>query len=834
MSFKTTYILFAVLIALVVVFGLTQMFGRKPGEELYVMHDMRGKSIRADDIDRLEIDRHRPTETKMVFVRQPDKKHWQIAEPFTARADGDAVTQLIRNVMGARREEHADVTPDLAKFGLETPAEVITLKQGDKEWTLNLGDESPGSSSEAVVYITTGADPKRPAAVKHTDLEGAFKQVNDFRAKDLLAETGDLGSAVNVQEVRLRDAKGQPVVLARNALERWDFQQPPYGPADYEGEASTGTQEPKRVTGVRELLTDIDGLRVESSDDFVANGVIDMAKYGLDKDKPERLKIEVKRKPPVGSESKEPVTRILLVGKKADDKGDKLYARLENENDVVRIPAKSIDPIAKVTEDPAVLRDRNLLEIEQTKADAIDIKTAAGLVKLRKPQATWEMFESGKPRAADDSAVSGLLTSLDAKRLVRSFPDPARESELGFDKPDAVVVSIWAPGLQPEEKKDKPADTKGDTGKRDDKQAEKKPESAEPKLKSDKPTARLVFGKKDGQVVFVRREWGDSKTIVAVNESLLAKVNQGPLAYLDRTLHSFPADADTTALVLERGGETFELEKEQKDGKTTWKLKQPKEMAGRPADAPNVDRMLAELRDLRTDKLVADKPTPQALEDYGLSKPALKATVKVQNKDAKKTEDWVFLFGKPTEGGRYAKQSNSDLVFVAKPAVTSVLESELQDPTVFHFDQAKVRAVKLVGWKQVASFTFTLEAERKQGSKGWTVKTPPDFDLNGDQLDALLATLADLKAQRYVTRQGGPRPEHKLSPADRQLQIELSLDGEKAPLTLTLGALDPKEKAYYAQASALPGVVFLVAQDRFEQLLTGPKYLSRTPQAASR
>src|SRR5947209_3894775 len=136
MSFKTTYVLFGVLVALLVLFGLTQMFGRKRGEEVYVMTDLRGAGVHADDIDTLEIDRHRPNEVKMVFVRQPDKKHWEMTEPFNARADGDTVKQVIRNVVAARREEHADVTSNLARFGLETPAEMVTLKQGNQEWKL--------------------------------------------------------------------------------------------------------------------------------------------------------------------------------------------------------------------------------------------------------------------------------------------------------------------------------------------------------------------------------------------------------------------------------------------------------------------------------------------------------------------------------------------------------------------------------------------------------------------------------------------------------------------------------------------------------------------------
>src|SRR5439155_1512589 len=68
-----------------------------------------------------------------------------------------------------------------------------------------------------------------------------------------------------------------------------------------------------------------------------------------------------------------------------------------------------------------------------------------------------------------------------------------------------------------DEKKDGAKDDKKDTkdekkdGAKDDKKDEKKDTDAEPKLKSDKPKVRLIFGKKEGELVYVRREEADEK-----------------------------------------------------------------------------------------------------------------------------------------------------------------------------------------------------------------------------------------------------------------------------------------------------------------------------------
>src|SRR5207244_13507732 len=110
----------------------------------------------------------------------------------------------------------------------------------------------------------------------------------------------------------------------------------------------------------------------------------------------------------------------------------------------------------------------------------------------------------------------------------------------------------------------------------------------------DEPNVKLTFGKREklcgkctGQVGL---EAGDEKPLVAAPAGVLDKVLQKPLAYLDRVLPSFPPDGDVTKLVIERGGQTFEIEKETKESKETkdqpgkepkvpaapsWKLKKP-------------------------------------------------------------------------------------------------------------------------------------------------------------------------------------------------------------------------------------------------------------------
>src|SRR5262249_23924610 len=146
----------------------------------------------------------------------------------------------------------------------------------------------------------------------------------------------------------------------------WRFQQPAYGEADYEGEPNPlGGAPGKNVTGVRSLLEMLAALKVEfkseKENDFVSEDARNLDQYGLEPgDKPGRLRLEVTRNltsPGGGLDKKQTVTDALLIGKKADEKGDKVYAMLESDKYVVKLPAANLEAIAKVIENPSILRD---------------------------------------------------------------------------------------------------------------------------------------------------------------------------------------------------------------------------------------------------------------------------------------------------------------------------------------------------------------------------------------------------------------------------------------------------------------------------------------------
>jgi hypothetical protein len=850
MNLKSVYILFGIWVAVLLAFALTQLLGlKKPSTEgdwvLPALHA--GKNpVKSSEITRVELDRSIPGTDRretLVFVR--GSSGWELQEPHKLRVQSYLVDNLVDQVLRARREK-SEITHNLADLGLVNPGVVVTLSKGEEQsWQLNVArPESKVSGS--VVYAQAAARPKDPMAVKYTDLENLFKSLNDFRERGLIS-----ASTFTTTAVDLKGPKGAEVGLEKTADNLWRFQKPPYGPAEFEGETSSpAVAAVKNVTGVKDLLDAVTGLKVESDADFVAEGVSDQdlaGKYGLASDKPDSLRIQA-RIERLGSKSEEKTTETLLIGKKVeakeekktdkkddkkDDKKEKsepyYYARMDGESAVVRVPEAKVEPLLKVLAAPDVLRDRSLVQADSTRKDLIDavnLQNSTGLVKLRKPEGTgdWKVYRDGTSQATEFGSVRDLIDALTEKKQVKTFVD--KEDGLGFDKPLAVV-SLWYEGVQKEEKKEDKKDEK-----KEEKKEEKK-DATEPKLKSDKPGAALTFGKRDRDksLVYVRREAGPDRTVVTVADSLLDRVTVGPLAFLERKLPRFAEEGsgavqNVTKFVLNRGGQSWELAREKTGDKAVWKFVQPKTLAGRMASELNVDEAIRDLAGLQPSKLVAEKPPETDLDQlYGLKSPALKATVTVSREG--KSEDWVYAFGKETDdkAGLFGKQSQRDLVFVVPKDRIKALEADLRDPTVLSFELAKVKAVKLSGWKESAGRVDTLEVEHK-GDKQWQVRIPAGFNVNPDVLEGFFKTLTTLRAERFVV----PKPGAKtgLDVNEGALQVEITVDGTAKPLALTIGAEDPDSKGFYfARSSRFESDLFLLPKAHYEKAKERMAYFAK-------
>ncbi len=125
-----------------------------------------------------------------------------------------------------------------------------------------------------------------------------------------------------------------------------------------------------------------------------------------------------------------------------------------------------------------------------------------------------------------------------------------------------------------------------------------------------------------------------------------------------------------------------------------------------------------------------------------------------------KPKTYEYDFGKAKGEDLYARQSQSPLVFTVSKGIVIPFSNELLDRTVFKFDPSKVKSLKLTGWKKIVLNPLTISFG-KEGSS-WTAREPKDTKVDSAKVERLLANLANLKAEKFVSPGTKPKPEQEL------------------------------------------------------------------------
>ena len=636
MNFKTTYILFGFLAGVFILLAFALFMD--PGavdSAAFIFPSMRsGKNtIQVDEVDRVEVHRKKPVAEKLVFELDPATKRWNMTAPRSTRTDKFAIQEIVRQLREAKPDTEADRPSNLAQWGLDDPSAIITLKKKDSEHTISLkvGNTSPGESS-AVVYLLSSDNPKSPIAVKKSLIDGLFKPQVAFREKDLLSP-----SVSDIKSFKLEETGKKSVAVAMTGESKWRYAEPvSYGEADFDGGENN---DPLKVSGgVRGLLMNISNLKVEYKDekinDFVSDESPDLAKYKLDvaKDKVLQLSIERIEEGNKTSNSK----LIIAVGEKVGEAKDKFYAMLDDgKKEIVRISVASVEPLLRLAADPEGLRDRTLVKAGALdKPDAITLKNSYGTLEFQRmdPAKPWMLYRPGKdvPDAINEVSVTNLISVFGQKGQIKSFIDtPAKDSDLELDKPIAEL-SIYIDGIDKTPKKEEPKEEKKDEAKKDDKAKEEKKEikkEVKPSLKPGDPKVKVLFGKRENGLVVFKRIADKETTYGRVPETLLDKLKESPLAYLDTFVPKFSESMDlgenVTKLSISRAGKTFEVSRDKKED--PWKIVSPPEQAGKNADAGLVMNALGALNNLKANKLVAEKaPEGELTREYGLNPAIIK------------------------------------------------------------------------------------------------------------------------------------------------------------------------------------------------------------------
>jgi hypothetical protein len=222
-----------------------------------------------------------------------------------------------------------------------------------------------------------------------------------------------------------------------------------------------------------------------------------------------------------------------------------------------------------------------------------------------------------------------------------------------------------------------------------------------------------------------------------------------------------------------------------------------------PADRFAADGVASTLAELSAE---ATFDTPEPLENYGLGgEPGLRFG------GGEKSLALRIGNSTPVGGNVYMADADGKKVFAVASWRSNALKKtvkQLRDARVLDFDRAKVNRLVIQG----ADGRIVLA----KADGGWRLAEPVDARADAEAVDGLLSDLQYLRADEFVDV---PPPDAELGLVEPWLRIELGLEGEAAPLAVTVGA----ERADRRVVRGAREPVFEIATSRLESL---PRKLS--------
>jgi hypothetical protein len=455
------------------------------------------------------------------------------------------------------------------------------------------------------------------------------------------------------------------------------------------------------------------------------------------------------------------VTRTVLVGKPADGPppapapgqpppAPGRYARFaDGPNQAVFVlPAAAFTPADKPALD---WLSRDLLSVDPTKLAKITV-TGTETVTLTRDDKDkqWKAdgFEVDKALAGD------LVFNAANPPVIRlaAYGPAVDWAEYGLDKPGLTVALA----------------TGGD-----------KPETHTLKLGKELPSGER----------YVRVD--DSPAVGVISGAADASLARGRLALADRSLFSFNP-AEVLSLTRKKGGEEFELA-----SGTGWDVVKPTKFK---ADADGVQELLDQLsrvRAVRVHALEVKEP-----KEYGLDTPAeVEVTVGLD-----KPKTFTLRVGKPVDekapaGDRFVQVDKAGPVKVLAAGLANRL---LAEPVKF-----KDKSLgKFVDADKVTIARGDRKAEFAKVDGTWKMTAPVAADAEQGDLDALIATAANLRADELVAEKVKDLKVYGLDVPTATVKF---FNGEKEVRSILVGKRDADGRRAFAKLEQGDAVVLFDA-----------------------
>lgn len=275
----------------------------------------------------------------------PSEPEWRLVQPMTARADGDAVGDLIDSLTDLEKERTLeDAEP--AALGLAEPRATVTLTTEKEERTLRVGEEVPASDN--VIVALAGQTVAFVVADSFwTDLT---RPSGDWRSREAFTAGRD-----DVNAVRLR---GATEVALRRTGEGFVVEEPFADEADSDQ--------------VDELLAALTGLEIES----FLDGPLDPAALGL---APAAATVTVT----VAGEA-EPVEIALGSTAAAVDDEETRYVGIGDQRFTAETDLADLAGL-----EPVAWRSTTWTRLEVYEIDAIEVRRGDTTLSLERAEGDW-------------------------------------------------------------------------------------------------------------------------------------------------------------------------------------------------------------------------------------------------------------------------------------------------------------------------------------------------------------------------------------------------------------------------------------------------------------
>ena len=743
-----------------------------------ILHEL--IDTKPDDLRKIEI---LGGKEPLVFERRPGNR-WQMTSPLNVSANPSMVETLAYNLKElARRPDSAPLEGDPEQYGLARPE--FTIKLWGEATSEPLASIDLGKTSLDRRYVRPGGtDTIEVVDAKGLDLlklpTGRWRDLDLFRVPSFEVDSVTLTSPG--KELKLQRSSGA------GGAETWKITAPTH---------LLATE--SKVIG---LIADLGSLKVLDETRFVANDVpeADMDRYGL---KTPTLTIEVE----AGRGNRRRDAQILHVGKPVEGKEGLVYARKDQQDDILAIDTRIVKDL-KV--DPNLYRSSKVADIQLNRVVRIALEAAEGSFEAVRTGNEWSIA-TPSPSKADRPAIQNFLRWLEHLETsnyptAQSVPDP------GFDK-SSMVLKVW----QAPTTSSPTSDSKGDLA------------------------LNLRIGRRDGarKAIYARIE-GDSTTL-ALPDTANDFIPRSSLTFRDRQVLAEPTDQierirlagpirqftlNAPPLKLDPGGTT----------PLGWWLVEPVDA---PADPPSIGQLLRLLAGLRAESLVFEKA--ENLEALGLKTPAMtltwwshRAFSMIPDRSRPEPspgsitlDDRSLIVGGlvPGRGNiRYAKLSDRSTIFTLAPEVLALLDLEWRHHDVLSFNPKQVRKVELHWPDRSITLEPIQEGKLRRWSIGATVDAP-GFD--PETVVALIQGASKLTTTRYTQHLGDFPEVRGLTPP--RLSITFEMDDGSLPRTIKVGAPAVRGQVFASTEKEAKGAIFLVPEAAFTAWLRPPRQTGDLP-----